>query len=296
MVLIVGNVQTVAFYGEDGEWSTAALLHSEPLVERSRLHAWRISPHRHSSLVQVFWLAAGHGTARFDADVHELRAPCVAVVPENCVHEFDWSHDCDGFALSLASALVQELRTGPGLSDDCFGRTNVLDASDDPDYPDRLFRSIQDEYGNQAILREAALDSLIRTLAIWIARHLTNDDDRPAAGSRGSIHFSRFAALLDEHHKAQWNVADYAGAIGVSPSHLNSIAQQYGGGSAKRLIQNRLLLAARRQLTYTDKSIVDVARSVGFSDASYFTRFFKRSMHMTPKEYRRRSGTLAGID
>jgi len=230
------DVPTVAFYGEAGDWSTAALLHSEPLFERSRMHAWRIRPHRHNNLVQLFWLSRGHGTARFDAEARELAAPCIAVIPERCVHEFDWSEESAGFAISLESTLVQELHSQLGLADEAFRHAGVLEAADDAGYLDMLFRHIQAEYSGEAELHEAALDSLIRALAVWIARQAPAGFALTAPASRGSIHFGRFAQLLDRHHKEHWNVTDYAGSLGVSPSHLNTICREHGGASAQRLI------------------------------------------------------------
>jgi AraC family transcriptional activator of pobA len=291
---VTEDVPSVAFYGEAGDWSTAALLHSEPLFERSRMHAWRIRPHRHDNLVQLFWLSAGQGTAIFDAEQIELVSPCIAVVPERCVHEFNWSQASIGFAISLASTLVNELRSQLGLGDTAFRNASVLEAGDDAGYLNVLFEQIQTEYRIDSELQEAALDSLVRALAVWIARHAPAEFATTSPASRGSIHFGRFSQLLDLHHEAHWSVTDYADALGLSASHLNSICQEHGGASAKKLIQARVLLAARRELAYTDKSIADIASGLGFTDASYFTRYFRRGIRMTPKEYRRRSGTQAG--
>ncbi len=286
------EVPTVAFYGEAGDWSTAALLHSELLIERSSLHAWRIRPHRHNSLVQLFWLASGLGTARFDSQTRRLRAPCIAVVPERCVHEFEWSQDSTGFALSLASVLVHELRVQLGPGDTMFRHAAVIEVDEDTDDIDAMFRGIHNEYSREREFREIALESLVRTLAIGVARRMPK---RPLSSParRSKMHFGRFTSLLEQHHREPWNVARYANALGVSPSHLNAICQERAGASAKRLIQDRVLLAARRELAYTDKSIADVAASLGFSEPSYFARFFRRCMDMTPKQYRRRSGTLS---
>lgn len=286
-------VPTVAFYGDAAEWSTSALLHSEPLIERTRLHAFRIRPHRHSSLAQLFWLAGGTGAGRFDGEPFELVAPCVVVVPELCVHEFEWGQDCDGFALSVASVLVHDLRRQLGGSAAVFAEPAVFGAGGDREYLHVLFSRIEDEYGNSRPLKEVLLESLVKAVAVWIARQ-----ERPARAaeslSRSAFHFERFAALLEARHREGWTVADYAQALGISPAHLNAICRERSGSSALGLIHDRVLLAARRELAYTDKSIADVAASLGFSEPSYFTRFFKRRMGMTPKQYRRRSGTSAG--
>ena len=65
------------------------------------------------------------------------------------------------------------------------------------------------------------------------------------------------------------------------------------GAYHSRLMDSaRLLLAARRQLIYTERNVAEIAYHLGFSDPSYFTRFFKRATSLTPAEFRRRSGTV----
>ena len=46
------------------------------------------------------------------------------------------------------------------------------------------------------------------------------------------------------------------------------------------------LKAAKRALELTAKSIAEIAEETGFTDASYFTKTFRQSFGMTPKEYR----------
>jgi AraC family transcriptional regulator, transcriptional activator of pobA len=289
-----GAIPTVDFYGDATEWSTSALLHSEPLIERSRQHAWNIRPHRHLSLAQVFWLARGHGRSRFDAESYRLSAPCVAVIPERCVHEFEWDQDSDGFALSIASALVQDLHRQLGATGDALSAPAVLAAREDAGYVNTLFEAIHAEYASERALKEILLDGLIKALTVWIVRAAAPTHRAIEHKSRGSRHYERFTKLLEVHHGAQWTVAAYASEIGITPPHLNAICKQVGGTPALSVIHDRLLLAARRALSYTDKSIADVATSLGFSEPSYFARFFKRKMQMTPKQYRRGTGTVPG--
>jgi AraC family transcriptional activator of pobA len=211
-----------------------------------------------------------------------------------CVHEFEWGQDSDGFALSLASSLVHELRQQLGLPGSAFEAPAVLVVENDAAFVSGLFERIHDEHSNERPMKEIALDSLVKTLAIWIGRQSAPARRAAEHGSRASRHYARFAKLLEQHHRSAWTVADFAHEIGITPPHLNAICQQQGGVSALRMIHDRVVLAARRELTYTDKSIADVAANLGFSEPSYFTRFFKRFMKMTPKEYRRRSGFLEG--
>jgi AraC family transcriptional regulator, transcriptional activator of pobA len=284
-------VPTVDFYGDAAEWPTSALLHCEPLIERTRLHAFRIRPHRHSGLAQLFWLSGGTGVGRFDGERYTLAAPCVIVVPALCVHEFEWAKDCNGFALSIASALVLELGRQIDAPAGTFTVPAVLDASDEPAWLDVLFSRIQNEYVHARPWQDAVLDSLAKALAIWVARGraLRRRDEHT---SRARSHYERFTKLLERRYRSGWSVAEYARELGMTPARLNAICRELSGVSALHVVHERVLLAARRELIYTDRSIADVAAGLGFTEPSYFTRFFKRKMAMTPKQYRRRSGTL----
>ena len=52
------------------------------------------------------------------------------------------------------------------------------------------------------------------------------------------------------------------------------------------MINQRLLLEAKRSLVYTAMTINQVADSLGFSEPAYFSRFFKRSTGQSPKDFR----------
>lgn len=62
------------------------------------------------------------------------------------------------------------------------------------------------------------------------------------------------------------------------------------GRSAQQLLHERVLLEAKRHLTYTNMTIGQVAERLGFKEPAYFTRFFKRSVKLTPKAFRQRGG------
>jgi AraC-like DNA-binding protein len=54
------HLPTYLLHGEDAGLQSADVMHSESIAERSSLHSWEIKPHRHESLLQVFWLSIRH--------------------------------------------------------------------------------------------------------------------------------------------------------------------------------------------------------------------------------------------
>ncbi len=74
----------------------------------------------------------------------------------------------------------------------------------------------------------------------------------------------------------------------MTSAHLNTLCRRLAGRSALQLLHERLLLEAKRQLTYTNMTIGQVADTLGFSEPAYFTRFFKRHTGFSPKAFRQR--------
>lgn len=281
----------VDFYGELEPWPASALVHSEAIVERSALHDWRIRPHRHNDLVQIFLLLEGSGQVRLDSDWSTLNAGALLLVPQRVVHELVWDRPSNGYVLSIRRALIDAVTGRVKALSGLFDQAVVLDLGDTFPLVAKLFSEIHNESVDSRPLKDVALESLVRLLAIWLGRETRVENPVASRQSRSAMHYARFIELVDAHHKEHWSVSDYSNALGMTPSHLNSICRRQNGKPSLQIIHERLMLAARRNLTYTERNIASVALHLGFDDPSYFARFFKRETGMTPGEYRRQSGT-----
>jgi AraC family transcriptional activator of pobA len=284
----------VDFYGDASAWPMSELLHSEPLVERSELHNWRIRAHRHNDLTQIFLVLKGSAQARLDSVWHEVAAPSLLVIPQRVVHEFEWDKAAKGYVLSIRSELVHTLVQKMKPVAAAFQSAKIIDVTESRRFIHELFAEIHTECVDQRSLRDASLESMLRVLAIWLTRNSDSRSMPVSPPDRAARHLAKFVRAVDEQHKAHWSIAQYANALGLTPSHLNTICRKLADKSALDLVHARLLLAARRQLVYTERNIAGVAHHLGFVDPSYFTRFFKRKTGMTPGAYRRRSGTIYG--
>jgi len=290
------GIPAVDFYGDTLAWPTSELLHSERLTERSRPHDWIIRPHRHNELIQLFLVLDGSGRARLDSVMHDVAGNSLLIIPERVVHEFEWVRGSEGYVLSIRSHLIAALARRIEPLGSIFDNASVVDATASRDFLDQIFSEIHMECTAQRPLKDVSLDSLLRVLAIWLARHSMARKSLSTLPGRAGKHYARFVKLVDERHKLHWSVADYANALGITPSHLNAVCRQLVGKSSLDLIHARLVLAARRELAYTESNIAGVAHRLGFADPSYFARFFRRNTGMTPGEYRRRSAMPDAAD
>tara|TARA_R110000850_G_scaffold121600_1_gene239359 strand:- start:53 stop:955 length:903 start_codon:yes stop_codon:yes gene_type:complete len=285
-------VPVFKLYGETQHWPTPDLLHCESIQERSQLHDWRIRPHRHADLVHVLFISHGSVELELEGTSHQLQSVSAIVVPAMSIHGFHFSPDVQGHIITLAKPLADHLHA-------LMGESSTLKKADF--YPflqanragriATLVSQIDQEYRQPAPGRNSLLEALIQALVVELSRlcaYTGNTVKRygPRQSDKGRQHLEHYQALIEAHYREQPSIEQLAELIGVSSAHLNMLCRQLAGRSALQLLHERLLLEAKRQLTYTNMTIGQVSDSLGFSEPAYFTRFFKRNTTLSPRDFR----------
>lgn len=99
---------------------------------------------------------------------------------------------------------------------------------------------------------------------------------------------NQFFEMLFDRSQVLDSVSGYAERLGISPSYLNKLVRTQTRHSAMDWVEISRVNWAKSLLKETDLSVGDVSVAIGVDDASYFTRFFRKSTGMTPSEFRRR--------
>ena len=278
------SIPSYALYGEaeanpDQDW-----LHWETIQSRSRLHGYRIAPHRHEQFFQVLQLTGGRAMVTIDAVQHDLAAPAVVVVPALTVHAYAFSHDVDGVVVTLMERDVQPFASGQLRPSVFSGSGNVGEAID------RLII----EADRPGVGHGVAMRALIALLLVAISRAEQASVAPPSqASSRSVLHATAFRWIVDHRFRETRRLADYATFLGISPTHLNRVCREVLGASALQVIERRVALEARRQLLFSSLSIKQIGAELGYDDPAYFSRVLTRVLGKAPGAYREQARVTA---
>ena len=106
---------------------------------------------------------------------------------------------------------------------------------------------------------------------------------------------SLFAELLERqfpiefpHQRLKLRTANaFAERLAVHVNHLNKVLKEQTGHTTTKLINGRILQEAKILLKHSDRSVSEIAYSLGFEELSYFSNFFKKQTTMAPIDFRR---------
>jgi len=97
----------------------------------------------------------------------------------------------------------------------------------------------------------------------------------------------RFHILVEQHFKEKHQVSDYAELLFKSPKTLSNLFGKYNNKTPLQVINERILLEAKRLLLFSDKTSEEIAYELGYKEAGHFSKFFKKNEGTNPSEFRR---------
>lgn len=96
----------------------------------------------------------------------------------------------------------------------------------------------------------------------------------------------KFIQLVMKNYTSKRQTAFYASQLSISPQHLCMIIKQKTGRSVSDIIADMIIMDAKSQLMATDLTIQEISYSLNFPNVSFFGKYFKRYVGVSPQKFR----------
>jgi AraC-like DNA-binding protein len=271
-------------FGKKPSWTD---FYIQNISDHIKEHEFIGKPHKHDFYLIMF-VSHGKGAHVIDFIEYQVQPNSIFLMTPGQVHTWTLSDDIDGFIIFFTREFYQIRLSDNDLLEFPFFHSLVASPLIRPAKDEVVNFTLQQmnlEYrgSNEPNLRliRAYLDVLLLEVAKYYNVSHT-------AKTRGSIHkLRKLEQLINENFRTLKQPGDYGDLMNLAPSYLNSICKETVGKTLTDLIQQRILLEAKRMFAYSDLNVNEVAAKLNFSDPSYFIRWFRKQTQQPPDEFRK---------
>ncbi len=250
-------------------------------------------PHRHN-YYHLLWMTRAEGTHMLDFEHFDVRDHSVFFVSPGQLHAWASSVRPQGYVMNISAAFfvqmfprADDIAQFPFFHLACDAPVMYLTSAEH----DELLPLLE-EIERETRDRRAGRFDIVRSYLLVLLTRLRrlyplNDVVRTSGPSY--VLAKRFMLLIESEYLSFTSIGQYAQALSVSERQLNEAVKRTVARTASQVVQDRIVLQAKRLLCNSDLPIADIAYRLNFEDPAYFARFFKRHTQRTPGDFRRQS-------
>lgn len=266
-----------------GRFSIRAL--SDVMKEKDMVH----DLHRHDFYF-ILAIDKGQGIHEIDFTKYDIKDNTVFILRPGQVHQLELKNHSTGYLIEFDAAFYRpgEMHAAERLKK----ATKKNSCTTKPDYFEGLFaplRTIFREFTNR---QEGYTDVIKANLDIFFIEYIRKSQDNSATTQASNIYsqerFDELTELLESRIAELKTVSQYADLLNLSTYQLNAITKAVVGKTVSDMINDQILLEAKRYLLATSSQVKDIAYHLGYEDVSYFIRFFKKHTNTSPEAFRQK--------
>ncbi|MBC6112900.1 AraC family transcriptional regulator [Pedobacter fastidiosus] len=250
-------------------------------------------PHVHS-FYQMIWFMKGIGQHFVDFNAFEVSPNSIFFIAKNQIHFFDDNANYEGLIIHFNESFL-----GGSENDVDLLLKNIFnDFESDPFFNisksdvgnlENLIAQLQQEIKTpENFAHKDYLKHLLKLFFISIERlGKRNNSKQLSIKSNSHIVFLKFRQLIESNFKHKHTVAEYASLLSISSKTLANYTKDIAFKSPLNLINDRVILEAKRLLCHSSLNVNEIGFQLGFADASYFVKFFKKQVNKSPTDFRK---------
>jgi AraC family transcriptional activator of pobA len=251
-----------------------------------------VQPHR-TDFYHIFWFTQGTPVHTVDFIPIAIQPNTLLFINKNRVHFFDQTGNYDGWVLLFTDTFFAQ-----NEQDAQFLRNTILfhDLLDIPTIQlnqaktdlTLILQQMQHELaGPNDSAHVRVLRNLVHNLLLLADRERRRQGFAEIKKGPHLDHTLHFTELMDKQFMELRSVNQYARQMGITERRLQQAVAKSVGKTPKQLIEDRVLLEAKRLLVHTNQSIKEIGFKLGFDEPTNFSRFFRQQIGQAPAEFRK---------
>ena len=205
------------------------------------------------------------------------------------VNAFEFSDKLKGFCIIFTEEYFVDCFSN--LSKDFVFRlfnpqlfSPILQIPEESDFID-YFNLLRKEYKNINTLNQKNIIDSLFTILVSKAENIKENQTFYIKDSSKIRLFHKFTALIEHNLTKSRNASFYAQELAITYKHLNSICKDLVNKTAKNVIDDYIILQAKRSLINSSIKSTELAYNLGFEDPTNFTKYFKKNTGLTPNSF-----------
>jgi AraC-like DNA-binding protein len=255
--------------------------------------------HQHEYF-EIIWLESGTGIHQIDMVDHSYEGPVLFFLAPGQVHKIIQHKKSGGYTLKFLPAFFKQEKDFIDYTfDTCL--LDTVKSCPVIHVPQQMTTIIQElfcrfteEFNKQEPDADIILSSYLKILTTHARRIKNNYLSKEALANKPQYTlFRKYKIAVEQNYKTRHTVQDYAMDMQTTTRALNDVTRKFANKSALEIIQDRIILEAKRRLYHDSKSIKELGYELGFEDPAYFTRFFKKNVGLAPQNFKTGKSEMA---
>lgn len=249
------------------------------------------TPHR-TGFYHILWFQKGSPTHLVDFNPVKIKAGTMLFLNKDIVHRFDPNGNFDGKAILFTDSFFCKTQADTKflrssiLFNDLFSVCQLQTQKTSTLFTE-FFQQMETELAyHKDTYQSDILQNHLHNLLLHSERERRKQNFTGAKKGADLDYLILFKDLLDNQYHKQKLVSHYAEQIRVTEKRLNQATSKILDKSPKQMIDERIMLEAKRLLVYTNESVKEIGFELGFDEPTNFIKYFRKHHHSTPVEFR----------
>jgi AraC family transcriptional activator of pobA len=253
-----------------------------PIAQNPSTGRWRTEAMRSHATPRLLFITKGQGRITIAGLTSGYGPNNLIFIPAHTMYGFDVGPTVFGQMLTIPAAMAAEWpdeATHLRLRDVAVQKELLS-----------IIEHLEKELKSSGQTHSRAAHYHLGLFAVFFERQIENapaDTQRSRARTSAARLVAAFTDLIERGYRSDHGVAEYAHALGVTPTHLTRCCNQTCGKSALAILRDRVHYEACMLLRETRTPVNEIATQLGFHSAAYFTRSFASQTGTTPSGFRK---------